>query len=137
LFSSGGDLFILGGDVVITVLNLLLQVHQIQLLLLVALDWVQVLNDWLLLVKVLLALLGLEVLHVDLLEQLEVVLDPVFFIESLNFLDQWFDILFLGLSDDLSLLWNNWHLLHPLHLLLLLVLELIHQVLLWETNETI
>jgi len=127
----------LGGDVVITVLNLLLQVHQIQLLLLVALDWVQVLNDWLLLVKVLLALLGLEVLHVDLLEQLEVVLDPVFFIESLNFLDQWFDILFLGLSDDLSLLWNNWHLLHPLHLLLLLVLELIHQVLLWETNETI
>lgn len=127
----------MGGDVVITVLNLLLQVHQIQLLLLVALDWVQVLNDWLLLVKVLLALLGLEVLHVDLLEQLEVVLDPVFFIESLNFLDQWFDILFLGLSDDLSLLWNNWHLLHPLHLLLLLVLELIHQVLLWETNETI
>ena len=127
----------MGGDVVITVLNLLLQVHQIQLLLLVALDWVQVLNDWLLLVKVLLALLGLEVLHVDLLEQLEVVLDPVFFIESLNFLDQWFDILFLGLSDDLSLLWNNWHLLHPLHPLLLLVLELIHQVLLWETNETI
>ena len=127
----------MGGDVVITVLNLLLQVHQIQLLLLVALDWVQVLNDWLLLVKVLLTLLGLEVLHVDLLEQLEVVLDPVFFIESLNFLDQWFDILFLGLSDDLSLLWNNWHLLHPLHLLLLLVLELIHQVLLWETNETI
>jgi hypothetical protein len=77
----------LGSDCVITVLDLLLQVHQIQLfLLLVVLDWIEVLNHWLL-IKVLLALLSLKVLHVDLLEQLEVILDPVFFIESLNLLD--------------------------------------------------
>jgi hypothetical protein len=77
----------LGSDCVITVLDLLLQVHQIQLfLLLVVLDRIEVLNHWLL-IKVLLALLSLKVLHVDLLEQLEVILDPVFFIESLNLLD--------------------------------------------------
>lgn len=74
----------------------------------------------------------LDVLLIDLLEQLEVVLNPVLLVKSLNLLDQWFDILIL--ADDL------WLLLHRRHLLLkhLLSLELI-EVLVWlrKANETI
>lgn len=72
-------------------------------------------------------------LLIDLLEQLEVVLNPVSLINSLDLLNKWLDVLLL--ADDLWLLLNRRHLLLEHLLSLELPNILVLQLLLMETKK--